>query len=66
MNAQKKEENGEDLRLQLVLPLDGGGRREMTATVIMTALNDAQQARFEAEVEDLLAQLAQRQVHQES
>ena len=65
MNKQNKEVDGEEARL-LVLPLDGGGQRGMTATVVLTALSDEQQARFDAEVEDLLAQLAQQQVHWES
>ena len=65
MTQRNKEGNGDDVRLQLVLPLGGGGR-ETSATVILAALNDAQQARLDAEVEDLLAQLAQQQVHWES
>ena len=65
MIQQKREENGEDSRLQLILKLDGGGRREMTATVRMTALDDEQQARFEAEVENLMAHMVRRQVERE-
>ncbi|HEX8524208.1 MAG TPA: hypothetical protein VF669_18280 [Tepidisphaeraceae bacterium] len=57
MNQQNKEGNGEDSRLHLVLKLDSGRRREMTATVRTTALNDEQQTRFDAEVETLLADL---------
>ena len=55
-----------DSRLQLVLKLGSEGRRGMTATIRMTVLNDEQQARFHAEVEDLFAQLMRRQVGLES
>jgi hypothetical protein len=57
MNSRNKKDNGEDLRLQLVLTPDGGRRRGMTATVSMTALDAQQQARFDAEVQTLLADL---------
>ncbi|MEA2710783.1 MAG: hypothetical protein QOF78_3384 [Phycisphaerales bacterium] len=57
MNSRNKEGNGEDLRLHLVLKPDGGRRRGMTATVSMTALDAQQQARFDAEVQTLLADL---------
>lgn len=62
MNQLNKEVNGEDPRLQMVLKLDSGRQRGMTATVRMTALNDEQQARFDAEVEDLLAHFVRQQV----
>ena len=55
MNQLNKEVRGEDLRLHLVLPLGGGRGRSMTATVALTALDEEKQARFDAEVEDLLA-----------
>ena len=62
MNERNRKGNGEDLRLQLVLPLDSGGRRSMTATVSMTTLDEDQRARFEAEVEILLTQFVRQQV----
>jgi hypothetical protein len=61
MTTQKKVKDGDDLRLQIVLPLDGGGRRATTASVQVTALDDAQQARLDAEVDNLLLQLIRRQ-----
>jgi len=62
MKPDQVKENGEDLRLHLVLPLGSGGRRSMTATVALTALDDERQARFDAEVEDLLGHLVRQQV----
>ena len=59
MNMNK---NGENSRLQLVLKLDSGRRREITATVMLMALDEARQSRFDAEVEDLLAQFVRQQV----
>jgi hypothetical protein len=66
VNQQNKVTNGDDLRLQFVLPLDGGGRREMTATVCVTALDDAHQARFDAEIDNLLLQLIRQQSEEAS
>jgi hypothetical protein len=62
MKSEQVRGNGEDLRLHLDLSLDGGRGRGMTATIGMTALNDEQQARFEAEVEILLTQFVRQQV----
>jgi hypothetical protein len=59
MNMNK---NGGNLRLQLVLKLDSGRRRGITATVMLMALDEATQTRFDAEVEDLLAQFVRQQV----
>jgi hypothetical protein len=66
VNQQNKGGNGEDSRPQLFLKLNSHGRREMTATISMTALNDDQQACFDAEIEDLFAQLLQHRVGLES
>jgi predicted type IV restriction endonuclease len=60
MNRNQVDENGEDRRQQIVLKLDGRGRREMTATVSLTAINDEQQARFDAEVQTLMSDLVRR------
>lgn len=59
MNRQKVKE-GDSLPLQFVLPLDSGGRRMTTATVKVTALDDAKQARLDAEVDNLLLELIRR------
>ncbi len=57
MNSHYMKGNGEDPRLHLVLPLDSGRRHSITATVVATAMDDEQQARFEADVQTLLAEL---------
>ena len=62
MNPQKQEGNGEDLRPPIVLPLGGGRRRNATATIRMTALDEIRQAQFDAAIADLLAHLVRQQV----
>lgn len=66
MNRQKQKENGNDLRLHLVLQPDGEGRCGITATIALMALEEPQQARFEVEVDNLLLQLIQQQRKLES
>jgi hypothetical protein len=66
MNPQNKVKDGGDPRLQFVLQLDGSGIRGMTATIQVTALNEADQARFDAEVDNLLLQLIRQQQKKES
>lgn len=51
-------ENGEDLRLQIVLPLDGGGTRKSTATITMVALTETEQEHVDAKIQSLLSSLA--------
>jgi hypothetical protein len=66
MNQKNKEENGNDLHLHLLLQPDGEGRCGITATVTLTTLDEPQEARFDAEVENLLLQLIQQQRKLES
>lgn len=61
MNPQNNVNKGEETRLQFVLPLDSGGRCEMTATVLLTALDDDRQTRLDAEIENLLRELIRQQ-----
>ena len=66
MNSLNKKENGEKPRLQFTLTLGGERERKMTATVMVTALDNTQQARFDAEVDNLLLQMIQKQSKKES
>ena len=62
MPHQKQKENGEDLRLQIVLSLVGGGTRKRMATITLVALTETEQERVNADVQSLLAGWARKAI----
>jgi hypothetical protein len=60
----RSNENGEDLRQELTLPI-GNHTRRLTVTVVWKPLDADRQDRFEADVQLLLAQLARKQIVRE-
>ena len=62
--ARKEKGNGADLRVTLTLSPNGNGARgrALSVSVVMRPLDEQQQARFDAEVQMLLAHLARQQI----
>lgn len=62
MKAHQWDENGGELRKELTLEIGNNKRRNITAAIVWQPLDDAQQARFDAEVQTLLADLVRQQL----
>ncbi len=59
MRKKKQDENGEDLRKELIVQIENDNKgRTTTATIVWTPISDEGEARVNAEVEKLLAELA--------
>ena len=58
MRPHKSDENGTESRLEFSMAIRTDDRRNLTASLVVKPLDASHQARFDAEVDRLLAQLA--------
>ena len=56
-----KDKDSEESPRELIVRLVGGGRCEMKAAVRMALLDEAEEKRFDAEIENLLRELIRQQ-----
>ena len=65
MTPQKSDENGGEPRLEFTMQISTDNRRNLTASLVAKPLDAADQARLDAEMDRLLAQLARNAIMKE-